>query len=288
VEDAGPGSSAGRLLKPARARSRMGKRCKRDSTRDLGALEPWLQEAEASGLAPFASIARSFRHDDDPIKAALTTPWSTGLCEGQIGREKLSKRLGYGRAKLDVLWQRILPRMVTPRTQAGRDRQISPPVAASGSATARSAWRPLAATYTQPIHASSHVILLAKSSKPHDDADASAWFHTDPRRCPMLRPMPIEPLPPATARGARAAFPKGNRYLRVADELETRFTDDACRALVPTQGQPAQPPWRLALVTILPFAAGLSDRQAAHAVGCAWNSPMPGSMRRSSVHCVPA
>ena len=69
----------------------------------------------------------------------------------------------------------------------------------------------------------------------------------------MLRPMPIEPIPPETARVARAAFPKGNRYLRVADELETLFTDDAFLALFPTHGQPAQPPWRLALVTILPI-----------------------------------
>jgi transposase len=82
----------------------------------------------------------------------------------------------------------------------------------------------------------------------------------------MLRPMPIEPIPPETARVARAAFPKGNRYLRVADELETLFTDDAFLALFPTRGQPAHPPWRLALVTILQFAEGLSDRQAANAV----------------------
>ena len=82
----------------------------------------------------------------------------------------------------------------------------------------------------------------------------------------MLRPMPIGPMPPDTARVARAAFPKGNRYLQVADELETLFTDDAFLALFPTQGQPAQPPWQLALVTILQFAEGLSDRQAAHAV----------------------
>jgi transposase len=82
----------------------------------------------------------------------------------------------------------------------------------------------------------------------------------------MLRPMPIEPIPPETGRVARAAFPKGNRYLRVADALETRFTDDAFLALFPTHGQPAQPPWRLALVTFLQCAEGLSDRQAAHAV----------------------
>jgi transposase len=82
----------------------------------------------------------------------------------------------------------------------------------------------------------------------------------------MLRPVPIEPIPPETTRVARAAFPKGNRYLRAADELETLFTDDAFLALLPTHGQPACPPWRLALVTLLQFAEGLSDRQAANAV----------------------
>jgi transposase len=82
----------------------------------------------------------------------------------------------------------------------------------------------------------------------------------------MLRPMPIEPIPPETARIARAAFPKGSRYLRLADELDTLFTDEAFGALFPTLGQPACPPWRLALVTILQFAEGLSDRQAAPAV----------------------
>ena len=82
----------------------------------------------------------------------------------------------------------------------------------------------------------------------------------------MLRPMPIAPIPPETARVARAAFPKGNRYLRVADELDSLFTDEAFLALFPTHGQPALPPWRLALVTLLQFAEGLSDRQAANAV----------------------
>jgi transposase len=52
----------------------------------------------------------------------------------------------------------------------------------------------------------------------------------------------------------------------VADELDSLFTDAAFLALFPTHGQPALPPWRLALVTILQFAEGLSDRQAANAV----------------------
>jgi transposase len=37
-------------------------------------------------------------------------------------------------------------------------------------------------------------------------------------------------------------------------------------ALFPRRGQPAEAPWRLALVTALQFREGLSDRQAAEAV----------------------
>lgn len=84
----------------------------------------------------------------------------------------------------------------------------------------------------------------------------------------MLQPMQIAPVPAETARIAQAAFRKGNRYLRLADEMGTLFTDAAFAALYPTHGQPALPPWRLALVTILQFAEGLSDRQAVEAVRC--------------------
>lgn len=76
----------------------------------------------------------------------------------------------------------------------------------------------------------------------------------------MLRPMSIEPVPPATARVARAAFATSNRYLKLTDEMETLFTDDTFQGLFPVYGQPALPPWRLALVTLLPCAEGLSDR----------------------------
>ena len=82
----------------------------------------------------------------------------------------------------------------------------------------------------------------------------------------MLRPQPVGPVPEDTARVAHAAFRKGHPYLRLADELGTLFDDDAFTALFPTHGQPALAPWRLALVTILQFAEGLSDRQAAHAL----------------------
>jgi transposase len=81
-----------------------------------------------------------------------------------------------------------------------------------------------------------------------------------------LHPEAIEPVPEETARIARAAFPKGNLCLRLRDTLGTIYTDEFFADLFPRRGQPAEAPWRLALVTVLQFVEGLSDRQAAEAV----------------------
>src|ERR671928_816182 len=77
---------------------------------------------------------------------------------------------------------------------------------------------------------------------------------------------PIPPVPKHTARIARAAFPKSNPYLTLRDKLGTVFADRDFADLYPEQGQPGYPPWRLALVTLMQFREGLSDRQAAEAV----------------------
>ncbi|MGH8056852.1 MAG: ISL3 family transposase, partial [Candidatus Entotheonellia bacterium] len=98
--------------------------------RDVGAFAPWLHEAETSDVPAFRSLARSFRQDTEATLAALTTPWSTGQCEGQICRVKLLKRLGYGRAQLDLLRQRILHRMPVPVLPVQRDHEVERPVAA--------------------------------------------------------------------------------------------------------------------------------------------------------------
>ena len=82
----------------------------------------------------------------------------------------------------------------------------------------------------------------------------------------MLKPGPIEPVPEATARVARAAFRKGNPLLRLRDELGAVFADADFADLFPKLGRPALPPWRLALVTILQFREDLPDRRAAEAV----------------------
>ena len=55
-------------------------------------------------------MTRGIRQDYEAVKATLATPWSTAQCEGQICRLKLIKRLAYGRAKPDLLRQRVLHR----------------------------------------------------------------------------------------------------------------------------------------------------------------------------------
>ena len=81
-----------------------------------------------------------------------------------------------------------------------------------------------------------------------------------------LHPKPIGPVPEETARVAHAVFPRGHAYLRLRDELGPIYEDTAFARLFPTRGRPAEAPWRLALVTVLQFAEGLTDRQAADAV----------------------
>src|SRR5579884_591625 len=81
-----------------------------------------------------------------------------------------------------------------------------------------------------------------------------------------LQQRPVDPVPELTVRMAKAAFPKGNPYLTLRDQLGILFQDEIFAPLFPCRGQPAEAPWRLALVTIMQFAEGLSDQQAAEAV----------------------
>jgi transposase len=81
-----------------------------------------------------------------------------------------------------------------------------------------------------------------------------------------LQPRESYPIPEETAQVARAIFPKGNLVMRLYDELGMLVQDQAFADLSPIQGQPAEAPTRLALVTLLQFMEGLTDRQAAEAV----------------------
>jgi transposase len=81
-----------------------------------------------------------------------------------------------------------------------------------------------------------------------------------------LKPSRIIEIPEETIEVARAVFSKGNVYLLLRDTLGTIYQDEDFAALFPAVGQPAEAPWRLALVTVMQFRENLTDRQAADAV----------------------
>lgn len=81
-----------------------------------------------------------------------------------------------------------------------------------------------------------------------------------------FRAQDLDQVPAETADVARAAFPKGHAYLTLRDKFGTLFPDELFRKLFAWRGQPAEAPGRLAVITILQFAEGLSDQGAADAV----------------------
>ena len=71
-------------------------------------LAPWLEEAEASGLAELGRFAAGLRRDEAAVRAALSLPYRNGRTEGRVNRLKLVKRQGCGRAGFDLLRRRVL------------------------------------------------------------------------------------------------------------------------------------------------------------------------------------
>ncbi|MER6198127.1 transposase [Streptomyces sp. NPDC001586] len=81
-----------------------------DMMRDLrGELLPsWMERVLADDLPALHSLVNGLRRDHDAVTAALTTSWSSGQVEGHVTRVKLLKRMGFGRANLGLLRQRVL------------------------------------------------------------------------------------------------------------------------------------------------------------------------------------
>jgi transposase len=74
-------------------------------------LDPWLTQAERSGLPEFKKMALGIRQDYAAVKAALSSEWSNGQVEAQVNCLKLEKRIVFGRANFDFLRLRVLCRV---------------------------------------------------------------------------------------------------------------------------------------------------------------------------------
>jgi len=70
-------------------------------------LQSWIETVLISGLPDLKRFATGL-HQDAAVRAACELPYSNGQTEGQVTRLKLLKRQMYGRAKLDLLRQRVL------------------------------------------------------------------------------------------------------------------------------------------------------------------------------------
>src|SRR5919197_2674879 len=81
-----------------------------------------------------------------------------------------------------------------------------------------------------------------------------------------MSPRPSYAIPTTTIQVAHAAFPNGCLAIRIRDTLGELFADAQFAPMYATRGRPAVSPARLALVLVLQFAEGLTDRQAADAV----------------------
>ncbi len=73
-------------------------------------------------------------------------------------------------------------------------------------------------------------------------------------------------IPAETAAVAQAAFPKGNVYMTMRDRLGPLFGDADFAALFSWRGQAGLSPGLLAMVTVMQYMEGLTDRQTAEAV----------------------
>ena len=77
-------------------------------TRDVMALDRWLDQAASSILEPFRSFAASLRRDYEAVRAGVEREWSTGPVEGEINQLKMVKRTMFGRAGFALLQRRVL------------------------------------------------------------------------------------------------------------------------------------------------------------------------------------
>src|SRR5207302_9407895 len=68
-------------------------------------------------------------------------------------------------------------------------------------------------------------------------------------------------IPAETMRVARAAYPKGTLAMRLRDELGAIYRDEHFVGLFPSRGQPAEAPWRLAIVLVLQYVEGLRSEE---------------------------
>lgn len=76
--------------------------------REPDALAAWIEHVEKIGIKELNQFGHYLRSDWQAVQNALVHQWSNGLVEGHVNRIKVIKRQMYGRAKFDLLRQKVL------------------------------------------------------------------------------------------------------------------------------------------------------------------------------------
>jgi transposase len=71
-------------------------------------LDAWITAVEAEDQPDLHSFTRGLKHDHAAVLNGLTTPWSSGIVEGNVNRLKMLKRQMYGRASFELLRKRVI------------------------------------------------------------------------------------------------------------------------------------------------------------------------------------
>jgi transposase len=71
-------------------------------------LDDWMRRVQDDDLPALHSFVIGVKRDHDAVVNGLTMSWNSGPVEGAVTRIKLLKRMGYGRANLDLLRSRVL------------------------------------------------------------------------------------------------------------------------------------------------------------------------------------
>ncbi len=77
-------------------------------------LETWMEMARQGNIREMQNFVEKLQKDQQAGQAGLSLTWNNGVVEGQVNRLKYLKRTMYGRAKFDLLRQRVLYRSPSP------------------------------------------------------------------------------------------------------------------------------------------------------------------------------
>jgi transposase len=77
-------------------------------------LETWMEMAQQGNIREMQNFVEKLQKDKQAVQAGLSLTWSNGVVEGHVNRLKYLKRTMYGRAKFDLLRQRVLYRPSSP------------------------------------------------------------------------------------------------------------------------------------------------------------------------------